>query len=100
MSDFNEPWKLVGESGKPIITDADCGIIADWCVGTAACEEMGDFIDQEYAARIVACVNFCAGIPTEELEGGSGALLGILAEAKEVITKDAHRAIKMERYSP
>jgi hypothetical protein len=57
-----EPWKKfafeVYDSEDKII--ADCGYSNDY---------WGKDVCKDNAARIVACVNFCANIPNEQLEG-------------------------------
>lgn len=71
MSHTKEPWKygkeLTARSGEWLIS-MDAG---DRGRGIPICETRpasGD--EQANARRIVACVNACAGIPTEQLESG------------------------------
>ena len=80
MSDGHskEPWVLeYNYFGDPkIISCADDGYVlrAHDCCDVAQIE-----IDRADARRIVAAVNACAGIPTEELERrGCGGLAGVL----------------------
>jgi len=54
LSEFKEPWK-VDEHGAFIRTSDDQDVVEDWGM------------EPENAARIVACVNACQGIPTEDL---------------------------------
>lgn len=93
MSEFNEPWD---EGDRYAMTDEQAIIgsfIKDSCGETVAASvfDWGSPTQSPKGIarleRIVACVNFCRGIPTEELE--SGALQEILAEAKDAISKDA-----------
>jgi len=73
---FGEPWegRPFGEDLVAIWT-ADGRLVADWKWTDTSYEECGDSIDPKHVARILACVNFCAGIPTEALEKlGLGAL--------------------------
>lgn len=59
MEHSKTPWKIGAmESGQAAIDSADGN-------------EVTGFIDMEDARRILACVNACAGILTEKLEGKS-----------------------------
>ena len=67
MAMVREPWVVLGETqihGVDIISGRL--LIAMTCPDD--CEP--DELDKIHAARIVACVNACAGIPTETLEAG------------------------------
>lgn len=59
MNHSPEPWKYDTDWHR--FQDADEATI----ICTAADEEVSPSLED--AARIVACVNFCRGIPTEEL---------------------------------
>jgi hypothetical protein len=55
-----EPWKVVPWNTPECLTDIE------------ACEPgsvLAECVDAPDARRIVACVNACAGVSTEELEG-------------------------------
>lgn len=76
-----EPWRI----GRTGITGA-VSIVAGDRPPTLVTEVIQSCTDQpamENARRIVACVNACAGIPTEELEQG---VVQALIEALERIT--------------
>ncbi len=78
-----EPWKLSGIA--PLnICDNKGTLIADCCSGWQS--EEG--IREENARRIVACVNACAGIPTEDLESvGVGSVDECAELAREKIER-------------
>ena len=76
MKHSPEPWKTEGELpdrfGKdPSIVagifDADGYLVADSVIGRGYCEN-ADLIADDNMKRIVACVNFCRGLPTQFLE--------------------------------
>jgi hypothetical protein len=69
MSD--EPWKIDVEYGLTHVLDKDGVVVID-CEAT-------DNIFQDDLQRIVACVNFCKGIPDTVLEAGLEELLNRLA---------------------
>ena len=82
--EFGEPWE-----GRPI--DSDSGgiytangyLVADAVIGDDYPENAGRLSDKE-TARIAACVNFCAGVPTEALEKlGLGGLRKLAAQVAE-----------------
>jgi len=59
MSHTKEPWKIDPVEAAHIVTH-DLKSIADMC---------GSYpVTNENARRIVACVNACAGVPTEVVE--------------------------------
>jgi hypothetical protein len=75
MNEFHEPWEAGPEEGHPagpigvyrILRDASGQLIAHlWPHSDPDCDA--------HAARIVACVNACAGIPTQVLVEGQGQL--------------------------
>lgn len=67
-----EPWKAVGLGYG--IEDADGVLICQTAQGHLTVP-----VEEANAARIVACVNFCATIPSEELN------LGFLKAYKDII---------------
>ena len=54
-----EPWKIGAMESGMVAIDSNDG------------EEVTGFIDPEYASRILACVNACAGFSNDELEGAN-----------------------------
>jgi hypothetical protein len=82
MEHTKEPWFVEG-SDVAAMVDQYPTVIAD-CLNHANAER---FNAEANARRIVACVNACAGIPTELIEEGGFA-------AVPVVT---HRAVKQQR---
>ena len=80
-----EPWTAESQPRLSIIHGPNGEHIAD----------TGCWRDDEHpemranAARIVACVNACAGIPTEQLESGSVAQLIGAAKHAERVEREA-----------
>lgn len=70
MEFLNTPWKLDATRDDDAIFDIHCDMIAD-C------------LSPEYARRIVACVNACAELPQDALDGGWTAL-GMSRHARNV----------------
>jgi len=73
MSEYGEPWRVVPGCSEPfpdrVGTAHTCAIHS----AHSPTKHIGDILiqfdgsDREFAARIVACVNACKGIPTETL---------------------------------
>lgn len=63
---FNEPWHLHDMSGPT-------GAYIEYAPNERGVGKTVNIKDFDTARRIVACVNACAGIPTEALEGATGA---------------------------
>ncbi len=69
------PWSVVVEGktqdGKDVFNEEGEIVIAPYrgchivCIGGSP---IAEFLDQEYAERIVACVHACKGISLEELQ--------------------------------
>jgi hypothetical protein len=71
MSEFKEPWRVAAPDWAGSHHKGDCFDIlgADGESAIIACGECGVLLGKaETYRRIVACVNACAGVPTEELE--------------------------------
>lgn len=85
MSEFNEPWvrnltSIYGGEGQLIARISDHGP-----------GSMGGGMYPADAARIVACVNALAGIPTEDLrkcDGGLLELASLIAERFDMVLAD------------
>lgn len=58
---FGEPWEVCGHVGQNVRMK---GSLIDW-ICSMQCSNVANFA--ENAKRIVACVNFLAGVPTEFL---------------------------------
>lgn len=54
-----EPWRALLNGSGPHSIATSASVVVSFCNGIAKAED---------ARRIVACVNACAGIPTEALE--------------------------------
>jgi hypothetical protein len=75
VSHSPEPWTTTGTDRNPdgrLVTidgiyDANGELVADACLGAAYCEDVG-LMNAPDLERIVACVNYCQGIPTEQLK--------------------------------
>lgn len=72
MKHTPEPWRT-GNVSTTVVADSDDGLHITGATGPDALEYYGgnliaESVSEENARRIVACVNACAGIPTEELE--------------------------------
>jgi hypothetical protein len=52
VSEFNEPWKVINDA---ILNCNNSTVVTD------------EWMGPETLGRVVACVNFCADIPTETL---------------------------------
>ena len=81
MSHTKEPWSF-----SPAENGLEWGVEAGkW--GVAICADApGDGTSEANARRIVACVNACAGIPTDDLERcPSGGLFHLADMANEVV---------------
>lgn len=63
MNHSPEPWTV--KNKQIVAANGEC--VADWCVGNASCEEMGDWITPSNLRRITACINACKDTPTEQL---------------------------------
>ena len=61
-----EPWVIDDRDGRPYAINAGREKVIVW--GGIACRATTGI---DNARRIVACVNACAGIPTEALEAGA-----------------------------
>ena len=76
MSENNhtpEPWRIGAmESGLVAIDGADGS-------------EVTGFINPEDARRIIACLQSCSGIPTEQLEAYPGAVLRVMQQRDELL---------------
>lgn len=67
MDHSKEPWTQV--DGTPDAIDAaDADLVIDCGLGDAACE-----LAAANARRICACINYCAGMSTEDLEAAAAA---------------------------
>lgn len=64
-----EPWQAIGSRADRAIISDGRSIARVWGAIQPDDRPPHDQADAN-AARIVACVNACAGIPTEELEAG------------------------------
>lgn len=62
IGEFGEPWVVKWDTG---MLTGNGDVIGDICSDDLTPEE-----DEAYAARIVACVNACAGVPSEQLTPG------------------------------
>jgi hypothetical protein len=71
-----EPWRLISAEGEPVSPEES----VDFDGVVTACDANGanleadpyDGVGEADWRRIVACVNICKGIPTEELEAWAG----------------------------
>lgn len=63
MGEFVEPWTFdkTSISGDKL-TDSTGGVVAGWNYGESVCPSLHQM------CRIAACINFLAGVPTEDLE--------------------------------
>lgn len=59
-----EPWHAVPGANLTLLAVGDAASITRE-------RQLGGVLSAADARRIVACINACAGIPTEELEGAS-----------------------------
>ena len=75
MKHTQEPWSFVKICQGVVDIKHDHG--------TQMIERVGEVITEENARRIVACVNSCAGIPTEVLENIAGGMGPNWLEAKQ-----------------
>jgi len=80
MSHTQEPWKFLeqGDANEYCLVTAD-GL--NWVIAFRINGEMMPDMQRENCRRIVACVNACAGIPIEDVEG----LNGEIANAFEIL---------------
>ena len=62
MSHTKEPWRIDPRAAMRIVASEDTNVALSACSGLAKDEW------EDNARRIVACVNACAGIDTDELE--------------------------------
>lgn len=67
MTQYHEPWYL-----------NENDLVGGWCIGTVkgslsdtrgAADVADMIVSQEVGERIVACINACRWIPTDQLEG-------------------------------
>lgn len=69
MNHTPEPWVLSESHYGAIVSNASSDIRKNWCLSTS---DTGRIYSNELAVanarRIVACVNFCAGVSIEKLE--------------------------------
>lgn len=75
MSHTKEPWSngLVVIDGEPVTAVLDCN-------GNEICNMGNTLLDEDaHARRIVACVNACRHLTTEQLEDDDRAILGKMA---------------------
>jgi len=66
---FGEPWTIAGPTLEPRIMEGDPKLCIAVCGGPA---DDANVPTPEQMERIVACVNFLAGVPTEALLRKSG----------------------------
>lgn len=95
MSHTKEPWSF-----SPAENGLEWGVEAGkW--GVAICADApGDGTSEANARRIVACVNACAGIPTDDLERcPSGGLFHLTDMANEVVKQRDNLLAFVERVS-
>jgi hypothetical protein len=72
MSQYNEPWRIewIDNEGVRIVAanEIDVLLLPAWILNATDAV----MLDSNDAARIVACVNACRGIPTHVLENWQG----------------------------
>jgi septation ring formation regulator EzrA len=78
-----EPWISAGKGALDTISDQFGSRIAQ-CMNKYEDEPRNYQVDYENARRIVACVNACAGIPTETLEAPTTILKGLNLQTERV----------------
>lgn len=71
---IKEPLAIKYRGGYFLIIDAKGEVVAD---DGSAGDEYSPTMKEDTARRFVACVNACAGIPTDDLEEHQGAVLEI-----------------------
>jgi hypothetical protein len=77
---FLEPWRVAEEEQAGEILNAAGLVIVDPMGSTL------DIADEaSYMRRIVACVNACAGVPTEDLERVAGFTRDHLRQGKTIV---------------
>jgi hypothetical protein len=87
MSHTKEPWKSYGRIKVNGVWHVGCAIDGTDKV-TALTGYSGAGDEEESianASRIIACVNACAGIPTEQLEAYPGAVLRVMQQRDELL---------------
>jgi len=62
-NEFNEPWRVAGETPERRVVDS-----TDTSVSVGGDYYNDGWFKPDVAARIVACVNACKGIPTDVLQ--------------------------------
>lgn len=64
-----EPWRVdkLGDDGR-VICGPEGEPIADWTCSSQKYDELGDWVTEPDADRIVACVNACVGINPEAVQ--------------------------------
>ena len=76
-----EPWKLSLDERGVVCANNTEGVVRDWVRNFSKAHAEGN------ARRIIACVNACAGVPTEDLESvlclGKDILRYIIERRKE-----------------
>ena len=85
-----EPWHCKNKVGYVFGTDGQSHVLVA-NVGDFRDEELVPFSGERWQAdanRIVACVNACAGIPTEQLE--AGCVLELVDAVMDYMTNEDH----------
>jgi hypothetical protein len=72
-----EPWKVDDFQMQPILDAKDMPVFRAWSHYAA---DDGLDVTREDLERIVACVNACAGIPTEELLRGAARRINLIED--------------------
>lgn len=99
MSHTKEPWKIntagSAKRGEDFKITEFYVYAPDTQDDTAICSDVIDPVTQEpseaNARRIVACVNACAGISTESLEGECNAVIGWNRTASKLLKMGKQR---------
>lgn len=96
MSHTKEPWSML-DTGRDIHINKSGGV---GFIGSIHIYEHRAEQCRENARRIVACVNACAGIPTDDLEQcPSGGLFHLADMANEVVKQRDNLLAFVERVS-